>query len=140
MLNALVVDFEQLAKRFCQRAQRQITMAALRRFAQNMQHTGLHSQREIAANADLAGEPVGEQKADAMHLLGERIRIFSDLGDRTGAVDPIDAQRQGRADAMALEKHHDILHAALGLPGLHDPARPHFADAFDIENPQRFVG
>ena len=139
-VNALVVDFEQLASAFCQRAQRQIAMAALRRFAQDMQHAGLHSQREIAANTDLAGEPVGEQKADAMHLLGERIGIFPDLRHRIGAVDPIDAQCQGSADAMALEKHHDILHAALGLPRLHDAARPHLADALDIENPQRFVG
>ena len=115
-------------------------MAAFRGFAQNMQHAGLHPQREIAANTDMAGEPVGKQKADAVHLLRQRIGIFSDLCDRICAVNPIDAQCQGSADAMALEKHHDILHAALRLPRLHDATRPHFADAFDIENPQRFVG
>ena len=105
-----------------------------------MQHTGLHPQRKIAADADMAGEPVGEQKADAMHLLRERIGIFSNLSDRVGAKHSINAQRQRSADAVPLKKYHDILHAALGLPGFHDPACAHLADTVDIENPQRFFG
>ena len=80
------------------------------------------------------GQPVGKQKADAVHLLRQRVGVFSHLGDRICAEDAIDAQCQRSADAVALEKNHDVLHAALGLPRLHDPARAHFADAFDIEN------
>ena len=41
---------------------------------------------------------------------------------------------------MPLQEHHDILHAALLLPCLHDAARTHFTDAVDIQNPQRLFG
>ena len=114
-------------------------MAALRRLAQHVQHAGLNAQRKIAPNTDAMGDAVGNHKTDAMDLPRQRIRIFSDLGDGLGAKDSVDPQCQRRPDAMSLEKNHDVLHAALLLPSLHDPARAHLADPFDFQNAQRLL-
>ena len=51
----------------------------------------------------------------------------------------IDSKRHGRAYPMSLEKHHDILHAPLFLPGLHDAPRPNLADAIDLQDAQRLL-
>src|ERR671918_2993583 len=41
---------------------------------------------------------------------------------------------------MTLQENHDVLHAALLLPRLHNATRAHFADPINLQNPQRLFG
>src|ERR1044071_5252445 len=114
-------------------------MAALRHFPQHMQNSSLHAQWKVTSHADLIGQTVGQQKPDAVHLLRQRIGILTNLGNRAGAKYAVNTERQRSPDSMTLKKNHDILHTALLLPGLNDPARAHFADAADIHHAQRLL-
>ena len=136
-VHGIFIDIQERRGIALERHQAREAMAAIRHLAEHVQNSRLHAQRKITADADVIRQTVRQKKADAMHLSRQGVRIFPHLIDRVGAKDSIDPERQRSAYAMALQKHHHVLHAALRLPRLDNSVGAHFADAVDFENPQR---
>ena len=101
-------------------------------FPEHLEHAGLQPQRKITVDTDVAGDAIGEHKTDALHFPRQKVGIFLDAGDGVGAQDAKDPERQRRADTVALKKDHDVLHAALLLPCLHDAPGAHLTDTVDF--------
>src|SRR5439155_20206474 len=92
-VHRVFLDIQERSGVSLKRRELSVAMAAIRHFAQHMQYSGLHAQRKVAADTDLIGQSVRQEKADAMDLLRQRIGIFSNLSYRVGAINPIFTQR-----------------------------------------------
>ena len=92
--NRIFLDTQKSGGVTLEKRQRQETMALVGGHPQNVQHTGLNTQRKIAPNADAIGKPIRQEETDAVHQLRQRVRIFPHLLNRIRAEHPVNPQRQ----------------------------------------------
>ena len=84
------------------------------------------------AEAEFFAHRIGRFESDARHIAGEKIRVGPHPRDGIVAVKFEHAQRPARADAVAVEKDHDIPHHALLGPRRFDLLAPSVTDAVDF--------
>ena len=88
--------------------------------------------------AQILGNFVSGFEAHAVNISGELVRVLLHSGERGVPVGFIDLDRQVGADAMTVQKEHDIFDLTLLLPGLGDLAGAlgadigHFAQALGL--------
>ena len=80
---------------------------------------------------------IGGAEADTANIAGEPIGILLDQRNGVGAIGLVDADRPRRADAMALQKHHDLTDDLLVGPAGRDAVEPDLADAFNLQETVR---
>ncbi len=108
--------------------------------AQGVGHAGRHPLRRIRGNAQVAGDLVGGDEADAVDVARQPVGVVVDHAGRAVAVVLVDAHGQRRADAVALQEDHHLADLALLVPGGLDLADPLGADAQHLVQPlRRFV-
>src|SRR5688572_1931266 len=115
-------------------------MALLGKLPKHVQDPGMNSEREISVDADAVGYSIGEQKAYAMNFLCQNIRVLFYPCGRCGTEGAINSKGQRGPDAVSLQENHDVLHATLLLPCLHNSARANLANAVNLQDAQRFLG
>ena len=71
-------------------------------------------------------------EADAPDVAGQPVGILAHDLHGIGAVGLEDAHRAGRADAVLVQKHHDLADHLLVRPGRGDPGRPCRSDPRDL--------
>src|SRR4051812_7612338 len=79
------------------------------------------------------------QEADTIDLVGEPVRRMLDDAHRPFAVTPVDADRQCRGDAVALEQRHQRLNALLLVPCLDDRIGLFATDTGNFIEPDRLL-
>jgi hypothetical protein len=80
-------------------------------------------------DAKLHGDCVGGLEADATNVTRQPVGVLGHYLNGIGAVGLVDAHRPRRANAMAMQEHHDLTNDLLLCPGSDDAARPHRANA-----------
>ena len=93
---------------------------------------GAHPDHGGLLDAKLHGDGVGGLEADAADVARQAVRVLRHDLDGVGAVGLVDAHRPRRADAVAVQKHHDLADDLLLGPGGDDAIRTHRADAVDF--------
>src|SRR6266478_6563608 len=83
-------------------------------------------------DAELHCNGVGGPEPDATDVPREAIGVFRHHLHGIRAVSLVNSYRPRRADAVAVQKHHDLSNNLLLGPGGSDPARTHGADAIDL--------
>ena len=86
----------------------------------------------IVAEAEFLAHRVGGFEPDPRNVAGQQVGIGPHARDGLLAVEFEDAQGAARADAVAVEKDHDVAHHALLGPGGLDLLAPPFPDALDF--------
>ncbi len=107
------------------------------RFFQHVAHAGGDAHRRLLFDAQRRRELVGRQKADAPHVERQPVGVLAHARDRGRAVALVDARRERRRDAVALQEHHHLAHLALAGPRLADRSRARRADAGDLADAAR---
>jgi hypothetical protein len=113
---------------------RQVHVALAAGLFQPMAHAGLDAHVGFLADAQRRRQPVRRQEADAPHIKGQAVGILAHALNGRSAVAFVDARRQGRGHAVALQEDHDLALAALGGPGLLDGQGPRVSDAGHLAN------
>ncbi len=131
----LLVHEQELAGLVLQELHRQGAMAVAGRFQQHMAQAGAGPDQRVVRDADLLGNLVGGLEADAVNVLGQRIRVGLHLGNGILAVGLVDANRPAGADALAVQEHHDLADDFLFRPRILDALPPLGADAVHILQP-----
>ena len=79
--------------------------------------------------AELHRDGVGGHETDAADVAREAVRVLRHHLHGIGAVGPEYPHRPRRADAVAVQEHHNLADHLLLGPGIGDPLRPHLPDA-----------
>src|SRR5581483_11467769 len=98
---------------------------------QHIAKGGASAQRRSAVNAEPASQLVGGLETKAPYIGSQAIGIAFDQLDGLLAVCFVDAHRPAGADAVRLQKDHDVAHRLLFLPAFSnalDAARPNALD------------
>ena len=106
-------------------------------FADNVLDRSSCPQRRIVRNANLHGQFIRRAEADAPDVVRQFIRVGPHLFDGTVAVSFVNANRAGRADAVALQEDHDITDVLLFMPTLADALDPLGTDSLDLAQKRR---
>ena len=113
----------------------QSAMAVIERFGERIRNAGPDPDHGGFLDAKLHGNRIGGFEADAAYILGQPVRVFRHDLHGIVAVGLVDAHRAGSADAVRMQKDHDLADDLLLGPGSDDalgPARPdalHLAQA-----------
>src|SRR5262249_45084637 len=86
----------------------------------------------VRIDAQSPGQRICSLKAEAPHVGGQAIGIGANDVQRLIAIRLVDADRPAGADAVGLEKDHDVAHGLLFLPALADALNAARADALDL--------
>ncbi len=107
-------------------------MAFVHRLGQRIGDASTHPDHGRLFDAELHGDGVGRLEADAADVAGQPVGVFRHDLDGVGAIGLVDAHCPRRADAVAVQEHHDLADDLLLGPGNSDAARPHRADAVHL--------
>ena len=91
----------------------------------------------VFSNPSFSGDQVGRAEPDAADVARKPVGVLAHHLHRVGAVGLEDAHRPGRADAMRVEKHHDLPDDLLVSPGRGYPPGSPGADPVDLPQPLR---
>ena len=130
-------DFQQLFGETQQVLLRQAAIAIGDRLHQRIGNPGPSAQHRILRDAELFRQLIRGPEADAAYIVGEAIGIFLHQGNGVGAIGLVDAHRPRRADAMALQEHHDFADRLLIGPAGGDAVEPDLANAAHLKQPMR---
>ena len=86
----------------------QAAMALVHRFGESIAHPGTDPHHRVPGDPDLRGDLVGGLEADAADVARQPIRVLADDRDRLGAVGLVDPHRPRGADAVSVQKQHDL--------------------------------
>lgn len=93
-------------------------MAFAREFLQHMAHAGLGTDQTVPGDAQALGQGVGGIETDAVDVQRQAVGVRADLGDGFHAIGLVDARRPRGAQAVRLQKDHDLADDLLLGPGL----------------------
>ena len=116
---------------------RQPAMSLVHRFAQRVGDTGANADHGRLLDAQLHRDHISGPEADPANVPGKAIWIFRHDLDSVGAVGPEYPHRTRRADAVAVQEHHDLADGLLLRPGVGDALRTYPADAAHLAQPFR---
>lgn len=106
----------------------EVAVAKLPAGGKHMPDAGHDALGAVFFQADAQGDLVGGEKADAVDVVGQPIRVLGDGGDGLVAVLLVDPHGKKGADAVGLQKHHHFPDGAVLGPGLADHAQLLFGD------------
>ena len=112
-------------------------MTLVHRFGQRIADAGADPDHGRLLDAELHGDRIRRHETDAADVPGEPVGVLRHDLDGVRAVGPEYPHRPRRADAMAVQEHHDLADDLLLGPGVGDPLRPHFPDARHLAQPFR---
>ena len=114
---------------------RQAAMTLVHRFGQRIADARADPDHGRLLDAELHRDGVGGHEADAADIPGEPVGVLRHDLHGIGAVGPEYPHRPRRADAVAVQEHHDLADHLLLGPGIGDPLRPHLPDAGHLAQP-----
>src|SRR5208282_6229911 len=91
----------------------------------------------IHRDAYLPGNLVGGLETNAVNVLGQPVRVVADLLNGALAISPVNAHGSTRADAVRVEKQHNVADDFLLVPRCLDSLPAFWADAVHIFQPGR---
>ena len=91
-------------------------VALVGQFLQDVLQAGLGAQFGLLADAQALGDLVGGLEADARDISGQPVWVLGDLLDRLVPVRLVDAKGPAGADAVAVQKDHDLPDHLLLVP------------------------
>jgi hypothetical protein len=107
-------------------------MPVVHRFGQGIRDAGPDTDHGGFLDAELHGDGVGGLEADAADVARRAIWVFRHHLDGVGAIGLEYSHGPRRADAVAVEEHHDLAHDLLFGPGRDDTLRAHRSDPVDL--------
>ena len=131
-LDDLAGDLQELDRQRHQFGVRQPAVPLGRRLCQGVRHAGLRTQGRVQRNADLLGDRVGRQEADAANVPREPVRVVLHHGDGFVAIGLEDPHRARGGHAVGVQEHHDLADDLLVGPAGRDLPGPLVADAVDL--------
>ena len=131
----LLRHLEQLLGERDQLVGRQAAMALVHGLGQRIGDAGAHPDHRGLLDAELHGDRVGGLEADAADVARQPVGVLGHDLDGVGAIGLEDPHRPRRADAMAVQEHHDLAHDLLLGPGVGDALGAHRADARHLAQP-----
>ena len=108
---------------------RQPAVTLVHRFGERIADARADPDHGRLLDAELHRDGVGGHEADAADVAGEPVGVLRHHLHGIGAVGPEYPHRPRRADAVAVQEHHDLADDLLLSPGVGDPLRPHLPDA-----------
>ena len=108
---------------------RQAAVTLVHRFGQGIADARTDPDHRRLRDAEFHRDRVGGHETDAADVARETVRVLRHHLHGIGAVGPEYPHRPRRADAVAVQEHHDLADHLLLGPGVGDPLRPHLADA-----------
>src|SRR6266436_5493922 len=105
------------------------TMPIVHSFGQCIRDAGAHPDHGGFLYAKLHGDSVGGLEANATNVARQAVRVFRHDLHGVGTVGLIDAHRPRRADAVAVQEHHDLADDLLFGPGIGDAFGTYQANA-----------
>src|SRR5262249_18925448 len=78
------------------------------RLSERKGDAGAHADQCGLFDAEFGCDLVGRAKADATDVAREAVRVFRDQSNRIDAIGLVDAHRSRCADAVAVQKQHDL--------------------------------
>ena len=112
----LLRHLEQLLGERDQLVGRQAAMALVHGLGQRIGDAGAHPDHRGLLDAELHGDRVGGLEADAADVARQPIGVLGHDLDGVGAIGLEDPHRPRRADAMAVQEHHDLAHRPSARP------------------------
>ena len=103
-------------------------MALTTGLQQGVIDAGPQANHRRGLDAQPGGDRIGGAKANAADIAGQAVGVLGHHLHGFVAVGLEDSHRPRRADAMAVQKHHDLAHHLLIRPGGGDAAGPHPAN------------
>ena len=79
-----------------------------RQFPEHVVQGGPHPDHGIGRDAQLPGDDVRGDEADAADVEGQAVGVVPDAADGVFAVHPVDARGPGAADAVGVQEDHDV--------------------------------
>ena len=128
---------EQLHREGGQVGHPQPAMAVSHCFAQGIGDARPHPDHRGLLDPELPGDQVGRAEPDAADVTRKPVGVLAHHLHRVGAVGLEDANGPCRADAMLVEKHHDLPDDLLVSPGRGYPPGALGTDPFDLPQPLR---
>ena len=125
----LAGNLQELGRERSQFFFRQAAMAFVHRFGQRIADARADPDHGRLLDAELHCDGVGGHETDAADVACEAVRVLRHHLHGIGAVGPEYPHRPRRADAVAVQEHHDLADDLLLGPGIGDPLRPHLPDA-----------
>ena len=116
---------------------RQAAMTLVHRFGQRIADARADPDHGRLLDAELHRDRVGRHETDAADVAREAVGVLRHHLHGIGAVGPEYPHRPRRADAVAVQEHHDLADDLLLGPGIGDPLRPHLPDAGHLAQPFR---
>ena len=95
----------------------QVAVAQIPAGGQHVSDPGHQAPAAVSIQADAQGDLVGREKADSIKIPGQPVRIVGDNGDGRITIGLVDPHGKKGADAVGLQKHHDIANGAVFDPG-----------------------
>ena len=116
-----------------------VHMPLVRQRIQGVKNPAAAAERVVFGKAQLFRQSVRCFKAHAPDIVRQPEGVLFDHLNAFVAVNLIDLRREGRADAMALEKEHDVLDFLLLFPAVPDHLNPLFSNAGNQQQPVCFL-
>ena len=123
---------EQLLGKRYQLFRRQAAMPLVHGLGQRIGYPGADAHQGGLLDAELHGDGIGRLETDAADIARQAIRVLGHDLDGVRAVGLVDAHRPRRADAVAVQEHHDFPHRLLLGPGRGDATGSYRTDAVDL--------
>ena len=102
-------------------------------FELDVAHTGLGADQGVVGNTQPLGDGIGGHEPDTVDVEGQAVGVLAHPLHRLVAVGLVDAHRPGGADAMGLQKYHDLAHDLLLRPGAGHPFLALGSDALQFQ-------
>ena len=116
---------------------RQPAVSVVHRFAQRVADSSPHPDHCRLLDAELHGDRIGGLEPDAANVPRKPVRVVAHHLDGIDAVGLVDAHRPRRADAVGVQKYHDLANDLLLRPGVGDAPGAHAANAGHLAQPLR---
>src|SRR5215813_9250880 len=114
-------------------------MTIVHRLGKREGNTGAHTNQRGLLDAELRRDLISSSEADAADVAGHAVWVFRNKPNSIGAVGLVDAHCARRADAIAVQKQHDLADDLLRSPAGNDPLRAFGADSGDLTQTPRLL-
>ena len=104
-------------------------MTVIHRLGERMGNPRANPDHGCFLDAELHGDRVGGLEPDAANISCKAVRVLGHDLNGIHAVGLVDPHRARRADAMAVQEHHNLANDLLFRPGVGDAFGTHTADA-----------
>src|SRR5215467_8564566 len=114
-------------------------MTVVHRLSERKRDAGAHADQRDLFDTELGCDLVGGAKADATDVAREAVWVFRDQSNRIDAIGLVDAHRARRADAVAVQKQHDLADDLLLGPARDDALCAFRADSGHLSQTARLL-